>query len=113
MNNILNENIIKYLGLEKLDEKKQEETLLRIGKVIYQAVMMRVVDLLDEQSQSEFDKLLEEVGQDPKPMVGQDETKQNEVMEFLKAKISNLDEIAKEEIIKFKEETVSVMGNLK
>ena len=105
MNNILNENIIKYLGLEKLDEKKQEETLLRIGKVIYQAVMMRVVDLLDEQSQSEFDKLLEEVGQD--------ETKQNEVMEFLKAKISNLDEIAKEEIIKFKEETVSVMGNLK
>ncbi len=104
MENILNENIIKYLGLENLDEEKQKETLLRIGKVIYQAVMMRVVDLLDEESQKEFNNLLDEVGTD--------ESKQNKIMEFLKEKIPNFDEIAQEEIAKFKEETVSVMGNL-
>lgn len=104
MQNILNENIIKYLGLENLDETKQKDTLLRIGKVIYQAVMMRVVDLLDEPSQGEFDKLLDEVKAD--------ESKQDMIMEFLKTKIPNLDEIAKEEITKFKEETMSVMGDL-
>lgn len=105
MKNILNENIIKYLGLENLGEEKQKDTLLRVGKIIYQAVMMRVVELLDEQSQGEFDKLLDEVGAD--------ETKQNEIMEFLKTKISNLDEIAQEEIVKFKKETVFVMNGLK
>ena len=104
MNDAFNQDIIKYIGLEHLDEAKQEETLLRIGKVIYQAVMLRVMDVLTEEEQKGFEEVLDKVGAD--------ESKQAEIMEFLKAKIPNLDDIAKEEIIKFKEETVSVMGNL-
>ena len=104
MNDIFNQNIIKYLHLEHLDETKQEETLLRIGKVIFQAVMLRVMDILTEEEQKEFEKVLD--------VVGADESRQDEVMTFLKSKIPNIDEISKEEIVKLKEETVSVMGNL-
>jgi len=104
MNNTFNQNIIKYLSLENLDEKKQEETLLRIGKVIYQAVMLRVMDILTEDEQKEFEEVLDRVGTD--------ENKQVEIMEFLKTKIPNLDKISKEEITKFKKETVSIMENL-
>ncbi len=104
MNDIFNQNIIKYLHLEHLDEAKQEETLLRIGKVIFQAVMLRIMDILTEEEQKEFEQVLDNVGTD--------ENRQSEIMDFLKSKIPNLDEISKEEIIKLKEETVSVMGNL-
>ncbi|MEA2112700.1 MAG: DUF5663 domain-containing protein [Patescibacteria group bacterium] len=104
MNDIFNQNIIKYLHLENLDEAKQEKTLLRIGKVIYQAMMLRIMEILTEEEQKEFEKVLDEVGTD--------ENRQSEVIDFLKSKIPNLDEISKEEITKLKEETVSVMGNL-
>ncbi len=104
MNDTFNQNIIKYLSLENLDEKKQEETLLRIGKIIYQAVMLKVMNILTEDEQKEFGEVLDRVGAD--------ENKQAEIMEFLKTKIPNLDKISKEEIVKFKDETISVMGNL-
>ena len=104
MDNIFNQNIINYLGLEHLDQEKQEETLLRIGKVIYQAMMLRVMDILSEDEQKEFEQVLD--------AVGADESKQGDIMTFLNSKIPNLDEIAKEEISKFKEDTMNVMGNL-
>jgi len=104
MDNLFNENIISHLGLEHLDPAKQEETLLRIGKIIYQAIMLRVVDLLNEEDQKEFEKIIDAEG-------GEGE-KGEAMISFLKSKISNLDEIAKEEIAKFKEETMNVMGGL-
>jgi len=104
MDNIFNQNIISYLGLEHLDQDKQEETLLRIGKVIYQAMMLRVMDILSEDEQKEFGQILD--------AVGTNENKQGEIMDFLKVKIPNLDEVAKEEITKFKKETMDVMENL-
>jgi len=105
MSKILDQNIIEYLGIINLDEETQEKTLLRVGKIIYQAVIMRAVELLDDEAQTKFSELLDEIGSDEK--------RQEEILEFLQKEIPNLDEIVKEEIIKIKEETVSVMGSLK
>jgi len=105
MSKILDQNIIEYLGIVNLDEETREKTLLRVGKIIYQAVIMRAVELLDEGAQTKFSELLDEIGSDEK--------RQDEILEFLQKEIPNLDEIVKEEIIKIKEETVSVMGALK
>lgn len=105
MNKILDQNIIEYLGIVNLDEETREKTLLRVGKIIYQAVIMRAVELLDDDAQTKFSELLDEIGSDEK--------RQDEILEFLQKEIPNLDEIVKEEIIKIKEETVSVMGDLK
>jgi len=104
MDNLFNKNIISHLGLEHLEPQEQEETLLRVGKIIYQAVMLRVVDILSEEDQKEFEKILD--------TEGSGEGKGEKILNFLKAKIPNLDEIAKEEIVKFKEETMNVMGGL-
>ena len=105
MSKILDQNIIEYLGIINLDEDVREKTLLRVGKVIYQAVIMRAVELLDDEAQTRFDKLLDDVGSD--------ENRQDEILEFLQKEIPNLDDIVKEEITKIKEETVSVMEDLK
>ena len=105
MNKILDQNIIEYLGIVNLDEETREKTLLRVGKIIYQAVIMRAVELLDDDAQTKFSELLDEIGSDEK--------RQDEILEFLQKEIPNLDEIVKEEITKIKEETVSVMGALK
>ncbi len=105
MSKILDQNIIEYLGINNLDEEVREKTLLRVGKVIYQAVIMRVVELLDDEAQTKFSELLDEIGSNEK--------RQDEILEFLQKEIPNLDEIVKEEITKIKEKTVSVMGNLK
>lgn len=105
MSKILDQNIIEYLGVANLDEELRDKTLLRVGKIIYQAVIIRAVELLDDEAQTRFDELLDGVGSDEK--------KQDEILEFLQKEIPNLDEIVKEEITKIKEETVSIMGELK
>jgi len=105
MNKILDQNIIEYLGIVNLDEETREKTLLRVGKIIYQAVIMRAVELLNDDARTRFSELLDEIGSDEK--------RQDEILEFLQKEIPNLDEIVKEEITKIKEETVSVMGALK
>lgn len=59
MNNILSKDIIKEWGLENLSPDKQEETVERIGRILYQAILVRSLDILSEQEQEEFDQLLD------------------------------------------------------
>ncbi|HEC30601.1 MAG TPA: hypothetical protein ENI66_01135 [Candidatus Yonathbacteria bacterium] len=102
---ILQKNIIKELGLENLPEDKREEVYLRISKIIYQNIIIRVVEILSEEEQDEFNKLLDEVAQE--------EGESDKVLEFLMAKINNFDDIVAEEIVRFKEESEGVMQELK
>lgn len=102
---ILQKDITKELGLENLPEDKKEEIYLRISKIIYQNTMIRVVELLNEEQQDEFNNLLDEVSKT--------EGESDKVLEFLRAKIENFDDILAEEVVKFKEESVDVMKDLK
>ena len=102
---ILQKNITKELGLENLPEDKREEVYLRISKIIYQNIMIRVVEILSEEEQDEFNKLLDEVAKT--------EGESDKILEFLKAKIKNFDDIVAEEIVRFKEESEGVMKELK
>ena len=100
MKNILKQNIVKDLGLDTLPVEKQEEVLLRVGKIVFQNVIMRVLDELNEKDKSEFDKLLSERPDD-----------EEAILSFLQSHISNIDGIVEEEITKFKEESLNVMQN--
>lgn len=102
MNGILQKNIIKDLGIDTLPEKEQEEMLLSIGKIIFQSVLIRVMDELDEKGKDEFEKLLEEKAND-----------EEAILNFLRLKIPNLDEIVNEEVAKFKQESVNFMSKIK
>jgi len=102
---ILQKNITKELGLENLPEDKKEEVYLRVSKIIYQNIMIRVVEILDEEQKDEFNKLLDEDSQT--------EEESDKILEFLRFKIENFDDIVSEEIVRFKEESVGVMQELK
>lgn len=102
MNTILQKNIIKDLGLDKLSEKEQEETLLSVGRIIFQSVMIRVMEELDEAGKDEFEKILTEKPND-----------EEAILNFLRSKLPNLDEIVNEEVAKFKQESVNFMDKIK
>lgn len=98
MATILQENIIKNLGLDSLPEKEQEEALQSIGRIIFQSVLIRVMEELDDKGKDEFEKILSEKPNDESAILG-----------FLQTKIPNLDEIVNNEVSKFKQESVDFM----
>ena len=102
MDEVLKQNIIKDLGLDRFPPERQEEMLLMIGKLIYQGVIIRVMGLLSEKDKEDFDQLLMEKVED-----------EDAVLKFLETKIPNLDELVKEEVVAFKKESIDFINNLK
>lgn len=80
MSDILSKDIVKDWGLESLPPEKQADIVDRIGRMMYQAILVKALDILSEKEQAEFDLLLDEDG-----------TTVNEVLAFLKSKIPTFD----------------------
>jgi len=93
MSNILSKDVIKEWGLQSLPPDKQEDFVERIGKMMYQAILVKALDILSEKEQTEFDLLLDE-----------DATTPNEVLAFLKSKIPTFDQLVMEERESLKED---------
>lgn len=102
MPNILQQNIIKDLGIDTLPEKEQEEALLRVGKIIFQSVLIRVMEQLNANEKDQFTKLLTEKPDDERA-----------ILDFLKSKIPNLNEIVNEEVASLKKESLDFMKQIK
>lgn len=101
MVSILQKNIIKELGLDTLPEKEQEQALLDIGRIIFQSVLIRVMEELDDKGKDEFEKILTEKPNDEEAILG-----------FLQLKLPNLNDIVQEEVAKFKEESTGFMEKI-
>ncbi|KND48045.1 MAG: hypothetical protein AB201_00385 [Parcubacteria bacterium C7867-006] len=86
MNTALSIDVIKEWGLQKLSPEKQEEMVERIGRIMYQAILVRSLDILSEKEQDEFDALLDK-----------DDTTPQTVLSFLESKIPTFQELLKEE----------------
>lgn len=93
MKNILPSDIIKEWGLQSLPEEKQIEMVERIGRIIYQALLVRSLDILTEKEQVEFDALLDI-----------DTTTPDDVLGFLQKKIPSFEKIVLEERNSLKED---------
>ncbi len=100
MDDILKQNIFKTLGLDRLPLAKQEEALLGISKIIFQAVLIRVFEELNEEDKDELEALLVRKPDDETAMLA-----------FFRGKLPNLDDIVDEEIRKFKAESVDLIKN--
>lgn len=99
--NPIKENIIKDLELDKLSETEKEETILRIGGIIYQNVLMRVLETMSDQDQNEFEKLLDK------------NAEAQEIFSFLNTKVENFEKIINEEALKFRNQTSNIMSQIK
>ena len=94
MNPIIN-NAIKEWGLQDLPEAEQLDMVERLGRLIYQAVLVRSLDILSDAEQTEFDLLLDE-----------DDTTMEDVVRFLERKIPTFNFLLKEEIQKLKDDVL-------
>lgn len=98
MDKYLKVNLITAFGIDKLPPEKQAELLLKIGDVLYQAVIARVIEELSEEDRTAFDRVLTEKKDD-----------EEAVFHFLQSKLPNLDEIVNEEIAAFKKDSLETM----
>lgn len=89
--NPLSKDIVSEWGLGDLPQEEQIDMVDRIGRLIYQAVLVRSLDILSEVEQEEFDLLLDE-----------DTTTPEEVVLFLERKIPTFKILLKEEVAKLK-----------
>lgn len=89
--NPLSKDIISEWGLAELPQEEQIDMVDRIGRLIYQALLVRSLDILSEVEQEEFDLLLDE-----------DTTTPEEVVLFLERKIPTFKLLLKEEVNKLK-----------
>jgi hypothetical protein len=89
--NPLNDDIIKEWGLSKLALEEQADMVERIGRLIYQALLVRSLDLLSEEEQTELDLILDE-----------EQTTPQDVLHFLEVKIPTFELLRQEEITNLK-----------
>ncbi|MFA6251243.1 MAG: DUF5663 domain-containing protein [Candidatus Paceibacterota bacterium] len=100
MFNQINKNIVLTLGINALPVEKQKEAMERLGAIVYQEVMLRVLDILTEEEKDEFEKQIEK-DSNPEAM-----------FEFLSGKIPNLEEIVKGEAEKLREESAEIISEI-
>lgn len=84
-------DIIKNWSLRGKSEAELSPEILRIGKTIYQAILVRSLDILSGKEEEELDALLDK-----------DTTTTEDVLKFLKSKIPTFDMLVKEEREKIK-----------
>lgn len=85
------EDIITLFNIKELPEDKQEETINRIGTIIFQNVLMRTLPMLNEEDLAKYEELLEK------------NSSPEDLMDFFGEKVPNFLEIIKEESISFRE----------
>jgi hypothetical protein len=98
--NPIQKNISEIFELDKLLPEEREEFIIRTGAVIYQNVLLRVMETMSEKDQDEFEKILDKNG-DPQ-----------KIFSFLKEKVKDFEKIIAEEAEKFKNKTSGIMGQI-
>lgn len=98
MNKILEENLVKTLRLDLLPAPKQAKVLEDIGAILYQRILMRVLENMDDKTKDEFDALL---GSNPK---------EDAMAGFLQSKVSNFNDLVLDEVAKFKESALAIVA---
>ncbi|HTY39866.1 MAG TPA: hypothetical protein VMC43_02140 [Candidatus Paceibacterota bacterium] len=100
MTELANKNLLVELGLDKLSADEQAKAVLSIGRVVYQAVLFRVMDILDDAKKAELGKLLDAPADE------------QALLAFLEANVPNIDVLIQEELTKFKDDALLFMKKL-
>ena len=96
----IDNTIIKTLGLDVLPAGEQQEALARMAAVVYQEVVVRALNVMNDSDKEKFDSILSTTN-DPEILLA-----------FLSEKLPNLNEIVEEEANKLKKETGDIMSQI-
>ncbi len=86
MNNTIIKDVAKEWDLSSLSQNKQAEMAERLGRMLYQALLVRSLDILSESEQDELDSILDN-----------DDATPEKVIAFLRSKIPTFNTLLKEE----------------
>jgi hypothetical protein len=92
-------DLIKELGIDKLEQEQKEKIITDIGEIIQQRIVMRVVEELPEDKQDEFQGLLEKAQDNPEALD-----------EFIKENIPGIEDMILEEIGEYKQGALGMLG---
>lgn len=95
------QDIISLFEIDKMPEDKQEEMINRIGQLIFQSVLMRVLPTLNETDLKEYENMLDSGNVDPAKL-----------FEFFMEKEPDFFDIIREESEKFREDAAEVIGGV-
>lgn len=93
-------DLIKELGINELPQEQREETLLQMGEIIQQRIVLRIVAELPEDKKEAFANV-----------VNSEDESGEAVDTFLGENLPNLEEIILDEIGKYKKEMKEFMNN--
>jgi hypothetical protein len=92
--------LIRALGIEGATKENQEKTIESVGTVIYQSVLMRALDGMNDEEVDEFEKFAKE---NPAP---------DQMFAYLRSKVPNFDGLMEEEAVAFVAEGSNLMSQI-
>ncbi|MEI7810490.1 MAG: DUF5663 domain-containing protein [bacterium] len=98
--NPIKKQVEDVLNLEGLTEEEKENRITDAGALIYQDVLMRVMEIMSEGDQDEFEKLLDNNAQP------------TQIFDFLNSKVPNFEGIIKEEALNYVKHSNDIMSQI-
>lgn len=98
MDEELKKKIANDFGLSKMDSLEQERMIEKIGNLLFEAVIERSVDEMNEDIMREFEALLSE------------ENDYQNIISFLKSKTQGFDGIVSDEMVRLKRATSGIFA---
>lgn len=99
MDESFNKKIIKDFGLENMDSKEQERMIEKIGNLLFESVVERAVDVMDEDVMNDFENAVADAGND-----------YQKIISFLKSRVPGFDKIVSEELSRLKRATSGIFA---
>lgn len=99
MNNEFKKKIAEDFGLSSMGEEEQERMIEKIGNLLFESVVERSVDMMDEVAMNDFDEAIANAGSD-----------YQKVISFLKSRVTGFDKIVTEELSRLKRATSGIFA---
>ena len=99
MNKKFNKKIANDFGLENMDSREQERMIEKIGTLLFESVIERAVDVMDESVMNDFENTVTNAGSD-----------YQKVIDFLKSKVPDFDKIVTDEMSRLKRATSGIFA---
>lgn len=100
-NNALTENLITAFGLHKLDSPMQEEAIEKMGGIVFQKVMLRLVEVLTKDQLTGLEQA-----------ITQDEQEPGALLHFLKTEVPQFDKLVNEVVAEFKQDVLDLHASI-
>ena len=100
MSTLPQQNMIEELGLAALPPEMQEEITLKLGTLIYQAILIRALEVMTDEQKTALEKELETKGDDA-------------LFPFLQKAVPNFNDIINEQTAKVKQDSVEFLAALR